>query len=1503
MNVKKSTLLFVCVFSINTLYSQVRQFSVNNHASFVAFLMQNDSALYAYNRASNKTFSYEIENEFVQQVKILPSQNKAVLLTGTHNLLVLDLTASKIIAGFNGITGFDLNDSLLFMATLKGEVLKVGISNFSINQRIKLQDQPLCLVALKTNKTELAAAGENGLIYIVDWKKASVLYKATETVGEFESMAFDENNALLFVSVVGGIHVFDSKLKKIEQSIECTEFVSSLKLINGTLFSANEKLNKWSSSTIIIHYNQKNKSFEPTYADLSVTANNNVIYTFNNVKTDLYLNAYTPRGNSKNASAQRLFFDYLPDELKAKDSLVISLEKPKQIQIGKPLMKRHEGKTTDLRESSVYTQTIASVKKPKNQEVEVIPQLGFAAPLKEMLFSSDARYIVTVAESPVVKIWERNSGLLVREIKLPEFNVLKAAVHPQLPLVVIMDRNYTIHLIDLKSLSLIKSFKYNKKTYSYVGDSDSGTEWNYRLFFNKGGTMLSFVDLNTGSWFDYEEGSDLENQFNMLTTDLLTGNVKMIKPSRDLSDNLSYYQATFENYRKYNDTVRSTLIEGYRYEVIKCGTDSSAYCFYNANQEFTSAPIADSVYYLDRELTRMYKPVPGKVDVPLYQKLKKPQYVENNVNIIRKMEEYMLIKDEKTRVYKVINARTEKVLVPNADELGQFIDAGHVFFLNKNELILLRDSLVMDLTAALSTSQYKADGYATLPNTRYLVDTLHQVILVWKNEFNNNFAEINLKDKTVTIKAITKPFIGHAKASIDPAVTYINYRSHFAELDIMNLKATNYYVHPLFETDDKVSYRISTTPSASKFEIDFNYNQRGIVNTSSIENLNFFAHDGFFEFNMKPFESNKFSKYFVDMKSRTLSKAKCMYVGEDCGYQDCDIVCDNSYYIADSLAKNGFFRPRLTANQRSQFENKRQFDRKDGVSGMMRTHTRGNENSYLADYGVVVELDVANLYESFNFDDSIHIVDYDVKYAPRLWNIFQGKIVKQFNTPPVGSFYIHFVAAENKFITYGYDGAVRIYDMNGQVKDPLVTYYCNNENNIFISYDNYYKTTSRAFNLIKFRKGDKLYGIEQFDLKYNRPDILLQRMGNTDTLQIKAYKNAYLKRLKKMGFTEEMLNGKMNLPEVKIENFEMLPEVVSNAEIKLNLALNDDEHNLDRINVYINDVSLFGTAGINLRSENTKELKKELNLVLARGLNKIQVSVLNQAGAESVKETVYITFKTKESVANMYLITIGDSKYSDKRFDLAYAAKDAEDIKEIFGTNQAYSKVFSYSLTNESVTKENIGKLKEVLQKAKRDDVVIITVAGHGVLDKDFNYYLATYDMDFNNPAERGLPYEELEALVDGIAPLKKVIFIDACHSGEVDKEEVEQLAMANTNAGEIKFRATGVGIQKKNLGLKSTSELMSEMFTDLRKGTGATVISSAGGVEYAMESDQWKNGLFTYCLLHGLKDKAADANNDGQIMLSELQQYLRTEVTRLSKGAQQPTSRIENLSMDFRVW
>lgn len=453
-----------------------------------------------------------------------------------------------------------------------------------------------------------------------------------------------------------------------------------------------------------------------------------------------------------------------------------------------------------------------------------------------------------------------------------------------------------------------------------------------------------------------------------------------------------------------------------------------------------------------------------------------------------------------------------------------------------------------------------------------------------------------------------------------------------------------------------------------------------------------------------------------------------------------------------------------------------------------------------------------------------------------------------------------------------------------------------------VTQDNFYLSSKDGVQNIIFTLKEKVFGFDQFDLKFNRPDIVLERLGFADSLRIKTYHHAYLKRLKKMGFKEEMLSDNFHLPEIEIKNIADLPNLTQNAEVQLELFMNDSIQKLDRINVWVNDVAIYGIDGISLRDKDVMEYTTNLEVFLAKGMNKVQVSVLNQAGAESYKETINIECTTGKDKPDLYLITIGESEFQQSDFNLTYASKDAQDMVSLLEESPAYENVFSKTLVNEEVTKENVLALSSFIDKAGINDVVMIFIAGHGVLDANLDYFFATYDMDFMNPAEKGLAYEDLEGLLNGIKPLKKTLLIDACHSGEIDKEDVEFAESENVSNENLQFRAVGENVKPK-LGMENTSELTKSLFTDLRKGTGATVISSAGGMEFAMESDDWKNGLFTYCILMGIKSKKADSNGDDEIWLSEIQKYVSKKVFELSGGKQQPTSRIENQTVDFRVW
>jgi hypothetical protein len=262
------------------------------------------------------------------------------------------------------------------------------------------------------------------------------------------------------------------------------------------------------------------------------------------------------------------------------------------------------------------------------------------------------------------------------------------------------------------------------------------------------------------------------------------------------------------------------------------------------------------------------------------------------------------------------------------------------------------------------------------------------------------------------------------------------------------------------------------------------------------------------------------------------------------------------------------------------------------------------------------------------------------------------------------------------------------------------------------------------------------------------------------------------------------------------------------------------------------------------------------------------------------------------------------SQYQQKQYTLKYASKDAADIQKLFQENaRQYKHIYTRQLLDEQVTAGNFESVNAFLAAAREDDVVIVFMAGHGLLDTKLDYYFASYDIDFAQPAAKGIAYGAVETLMNGIKSRKKVLFMDTCHSGEFDKSEVEIVNNTATEYGDVTFRAVGTDIREKPSTEGSTFELSRSLFADLRENAGATIISSAGGAEAAIEGDRWRNGIFTFCLINGIRQKKADLNGDKKIMLSEVQKYIAKEVINLTKGIQRPTSRVENLSTDIRIW
>ena len=120
----------------------------------------------------------------------------------------------------------------------------------------------------------------------------------------------------------------------------------------------------------------------------------------------------------------------------------------------------------------------------------------------------------------------------------------------------------------------------------------------------------------------------------------------------------------------------------------------------------------------------------------------------------------------------------------------------------------------------------------------------------------------------------------------------------------------------------------------------------------------------------------------------------------------------------------------------------------------------------------------------------------------------------------------------------------------------------------------------------------------------------------------------------------------------------------------------------------------------------------------------------------------------------------------------------------------------------------------------------------------------------------------------------KKLVFVDACHSGAGQKFNVADL---------------NYEIEKLN----AVTE-------------GITTFVSSQGDELSYEDSSWKNGAFTEAILKGLKNAEADKDQNYIITVNELSDYLRKEVPRMvmdKKGKPQNPKLLTNDLGDVAIF
>ncbi|TAE53450.1 MAG: caspase family protein, partial [Bacteroidetes bacterium] len=319
------------------------------------------------------------------------------------------------------------------------------------------------------------------------------------------------------------------------------------------------------------------------------------------------------------------------------------------------------------------------------------------------------------------------------------------------------------------------------------------------------------------------------------------------------------------------------------------------------------------------------------------------------------------------------------------------------------------------------------------------------------------------------------------------------------------------------------------------------------------------------------------------------------------------------------------------------------------------------------------------------------------------------------------------------------------------------------------------------------------------------------------------------------------------------------PLVVKDPEQEINLNIIVPEAiTTSQLRILLNDKPQPLSPRATLKgSSNRYSLRDFLTLDERQPINKVSLAVTIQ-GREYRSEPLLLNFTPFKP--NLHLLAIGTQS------NLQFAMKDADDFSRLYGSqggvagNRLFNSIQVENLLGKDATASNISRQVEKLYtkfitgNIDSSDLLVLYISTHGFLAEDGEFRLQGNDFDASARRSTSVSYnDDILAILDRL-PCKKLVLIDACHSGGISGSKASPSAV-------------NLEIEKLNKVKK-----------------GLTTIVSSQGFEQSYEDVLWQNGAFTRCILDGLALGKADTDRNKIITIQELYAYLSKEVPAMVK-------------------
>lgn len=258
-----------------------------------------------------------------------------------------------------------------------------------------------------------------------------------------------------------------------------------------------------------------------------------------------------------------------------------------------------------------------------------------------------------------------------------------------------------------------------------------------------------------------------------------------------------------------------------------------------------------------------------------------------------------------------------------------------------------------------------------------------------------------------------------------------------------------------------------------------------------------------------------------------------------------------------------------------------------------------------------------------------------------------------------------------------------------------------------------------------------------------------------------------------------------------------------------------------------------------------------------------------------------------DSPMQVHILSIGVSNYDGDDLDLKYAGNDAVELAGVFASHTGSTFRHMNAIAGKSdlpidkvvrlklVANSTEGSVENAIEPTRanilnslvwlesrdqpdaptRNDLVIVTVSGHGMLDKEGDYYLlAKEHRKGDDPRLHGISWNHELAKTLNRLGCTTIVILDTCHAGAVSPQVLTQRGDPRLRAGWALAALPAGTTQRGSDDPDEVLAIVEKTVDDFRQNPmGVLLLPACLTMQKANENRAWKHGALSLAVLEAM--------------------------------------------------